>query len=186
MPRKLRTDEEGALHHVHARGNGKQAIFLDDRDRRTYLALLSQVIRVMRWRCLGFCLMDNHIHLLIETPEGNLAAGMQRLHGDYARYFNSRHKRVGHLFQGRYGAVRIGSDGQLLAVARYIALNPVEAGLCREAEDWPWGSHAAVVNGGGPAWLDTQRLLSFFESAGGEPIARYRGFVAEPKGVRPL
>jgi REP element-mobilizing transposase RayT len=179
MARKLRTDEEGALHHVTARGNGKQAIFLDDRDRRMYLALLSDVIRRKRWRCLGFCLMDNHIHLLIETPEGNLAAGMQRLHGDYARYFNTRHDRVGHLFQGRYGAVRIESDEQLWAVARYIAANPVQAGLCELAEDWPWSSHALVLTGGGPRWLETDRLLEFFESDGGRPLARYRELVAE-------
>ena len=177
MPRKLRTDEPGAVHHVYARGNGKQLIFRDDRDRLTYLGLLASVIKKMRWRCLCYCLMDNHVHLLIETPEGNLAAGMQRLHSAYAQAYNSRHGLVGHVFQGRYGAVRIESDEQLWMVAAYIAANPVEAGICRRAEDWTWSSHAAVVRGEGPRWLDPERLLSFFASDGGEPRRRYLDLV---------
>lgn len=96
-----------------ARGNRKQAIFRDDRDRRDYLGLLALEIRRTRWRCLSYCLMGNHVHLLVETPEANLAVGMQRLQGDYARTFNQRYKTVGHLFQGRYGSVRIRSDRQL-------------------------------------------------------------------------
>ena len=118
--------------------------------------------------------MHNHLHLLVETPEPNLAAGMQRLHGLHAQAFNKRHRHVGHLFQGRYGAVVVRTDEQLLTVARYIALNPVEAGLCRSAADWPWCSHAAIVNGvAAPGWLDAERLLAYFGAAGGDPRERY-------------
>ena len=121
--------------------------------------------------------MKNHVHLLVETPEANLGAGMQRLHGLHAQAFNKRHKHSGHLFQGRYGAVVVRKDEQLLTVARYIALNPVEAGLCGEPGEWAWGSHAAVVGGTAPAWLDVRRLLAYFGAAGGVPERRYAEFV---------
>ena len=92
---------------MYARGNGGQEIFLDDADRWRYLAMLGDVVVRMRWRCLAYCLMRNHVHLLAETPAANLGAGIQRLHGRYAQKFNERHRRSGHVFQGRYGAVRV-------------------------------------------------------------------------------
>jgi putative transposase len=168
----------GGVHHVFARGNGKRDIFFVDLDRVLYLRLLGQVVDRQRWRCLAYCLMDNHMHLLVETPEPNLGAGMGRLQGLYAQTFNRRHGRCGHVFGGRFGSVLVRTDAQLLAVAHYIALNPVEAGLCRDAAQWRWGSHAAVVNGGMvPAWLDVQRLLGYFGAAGGDPERRYAEFV---------
>jgi len=106
--------------------------------------------------------MGNHNHLLIETPRANLSEGMQYLQGRYAQGFNSRYGEVGHLFQGRYGAKRIISDGQLWSAAAYIARNPIEAGLCRRPEDWPWSSFRFVYGGGRPSWLAAERLLSFF------------------------
>ena len=111
--------------------------------------MLAQAVRRQRWSCLAYCLMHNHIHLLVETPQPNLGAGMQRLHGLYAQTFNKRHKRCGHLFQGRYGGDRVRTDEQLLTAARYIALNPVEAGLCERPDEWPWSSHAGVLEWGG-------------------------------------
>jgi putative transposase len=177
MPRKPREEFPGAVHHVFARGNRKQRIFVCDEDRVLYLRLLGEVVVRQRWCCLAYCLMKNHVHLLVETPEPNLGVGMQRLHGLHAQRFNKRHKHSGHLFQGRYGAVRMKTDEQLLTVARYIALNPVEAGLCRDAADWPWGSHAAVLRGKTPAWLDAGRLLAYFGANGGVPRERYAGFV---------
>jgi len=178
MPRKPREEFPGAVVHVFARGNRKQRIYLDDADRSTYLFLLGQVVVRQGWRCLAYCLMHNHVHLLVETPEANLAAGMQRLHGVHAQRFNNRHRRSGHLFQGRYGAVLIRTDAQLLQTARYLAMNPVEAGLCATATEWRWSSHAATLGGAkAPAWLDVQRLLGFFGLAGGEPRARYAEFV---------
>jgi putative transposase len=177
MPRRPREELAGAIHHVFARGNAKQAIYLDDADRERYLALLGRAVVRQRWRCLAFCLMDNHVHLLVETPVPNLGRGMQWLHSLYAQAFNQRHSRAGHVFQGRFGAVRMKSDAQLLLVARYIARNPVEGGLCGEPSDWPWSSHATGFEQPGPAWLDTPRLLDFFGAGGGEARRRYADFV---------
>jgi putative transposase len=177
MPRRPREETEGAVHHVYARGNDRRRIFFDQVDRRAYLRRLGETTARMEWRCLGYCLMDNHVHLLIETPKPNLAGGMQRLHSGYAQLFNERHGRSGHVFQGRYGAVRMEDDEQLWITVRYIAHNPVEAGLVRAVDAWPWSSHAAVVSGNRPAWLDVDRLLGYFGGAGGQPLARYRAMI---------
>jgi putative transposase len=177
MPRRPREEAEGRIWHVFARGNGQQDIYVDDHDRRLYLRLLGKVVMKHQWICLSYCLMDNHVHLLVETPEPNLGVGMQRLHSVYAQTLNERHGWTGHVFQGRYGAVAMRSDEQLITTARYVALNPVEAGLCGAPEEWRWSSHAAVLRGGGPAWLNVERLLGFFGVWGGEPRARYAEFV---------
>ena len=158
MARKLRENIEGGSYHVFARGNDKQAIFRDDFDRNRYLQLLGEVVVAREWGCLAYCLMDNHMHLLVETPSADLSSGMQWLHGRYARAFNVRHHRVGHLFQGRYGAVRMTSNTQVLTVASYIALNPVEAGLCRRPNDWKWSSYGAAKSRKAPCWLDVELL----------------------------
>ena len=128
------------MHHVWARGVEKRVIFLDDRDRYKYFDLLAEAVRRFRWECLAVCLMGNHLHLLIETPEPTLSAGMQWLHHHYARYFNDRHQRVGHLFQDRFGSSRAWTPSAVADKARYIAMNPVEAGFCKRPEDWPWSS----------------------------------------------
>jgi REP-associated tyrosine transposase len=140
--------------------------------------MLGHVVREMRWRCLAYCLMDNHVHLLIETPLANLAPGMQRLHGVYAQKHNARHGRSGHLFQGRYGSVRIRSDAQLWTAVAYIVRNPVEAGLCADPDGWPWSSHRATLAGRAPPWLHVARLLAYVEAMGGEPRRRYAELTA--------
>jgi putative transposase len=135
-----------------------------------YLAMLGRVVVKREWRCLGYCLMPNHVHLLVECPKGNLAAGMQWLHGRYAQRHNKRHRYSGHLFQGRYGAVRATSDAQLWMAAAYIARNPVDAQLCERPEDWVWSSYPAVVGLiRPPAWLDVERLLGYFAATGRDP-----------------
>jgi putative transposase len=176
VPRKPRADVEDAIHHVYARGNDRQCIYRDDVDRTTYLRMLGRVVIRQNWRCLAYCLMNNHVHLLLETPEPNLGAGMQRLHGRYAQTFNERHGHCGHVFQGRYGSVRITSDEQLWTVAAYIARNPVESGLCERSEHWPWSSHAAVLGRPSPHWLDVERLLWYFDPTGGDGRGRYGEF----------
>jgi putative transposase len=174
MPRRPREEVDGGVHHVFARGNDRRDIYLDDVDRRIYLGILGRVTRRQRWRCLSYCLMPNHVHLLVETPHANLGAGMQRLHGDYAHIFNERHGRSGHVFQGRYGSVLITSDEQLWTAVAYVALNPVGAGLCSAPEKWPWSSHAAMLDGrAAPRWLDAAHLLSYFDGLGGDPLQRY-------------
>lgn len=177
MARKPRNEFPGAVVHVFARGVRRHAIYADDTDRQFYLRLLGHVVLCQGWHCLAYCLMSNHVHLLVETPEPNLATGMHRLHGLHAQAFNKRHRLAGHVFQGRYQAVPVRKDSQLLAAARYIALNPVRAKLCDEAAQWPWGSHAAVVGGMAPQWLDVKRLLGYFGADGGEPRLRYLDFV---------
>ncbi|HEX2086835.1 MAG TPA: transposase [Solirubrobacteraceae bacterium] len=170
MGRRPREDEAGAIHHVFARGNNRQAIFEDDLDRATYLRLLGEAVGRTGWRCLSFCLMPNHVHLLLETPHANLGAGMCRLQGQYARRFNRRHRRSGHLFQGRYGSARVRDDAQLWMVIAYIARNPVASRLCKRPDEWPWGSHAPIVNGTPqPGWLDVGRLLAVVSAITGAP-----------------
>jgi putative transposase len=178
VARRLREELEGGIFHVFARGNGKQAIYLDDDDRRTYLRMLERVVERHNWRCLAYCLMVNHLHLLIETPDANLAVGMQWLHGLYAQTFNERHGRSGHLFQGRYGSVRGTTDAQLWMLVRYLAVNPVKAELCTRAADWRWSSHGVVAASRLPRWLDHSRLLQYFAAAGGDPAERYAGMIA--------
>ncbi len=163
---------------MYARGNGRQLIYLDDGDRVAYLGMLARVVGHREWRCLSYCLMGNHVHLLIETPLPNLAAGMQWLHGRFAEQFNARHGRSGHLFQGRYGSVLMTTQAQVLKAVEYIARNPVEAGLCAGPADWPWSSHRAVIGGAAVPWLDHERLLSYYDSLGGDPGRRYQQAVA--------
>jgi hypothetical protein len=117
--------------------------------------------------------MDNHVHLLVETREPNLSAGIQRLHGRYAGDFNRRHRRCGHVFQGRFGSTRVTDDEQLLTTLAYIATNPINAGLCESAADWAWSSHGAIVGGFAPSWLDLSAVDAYLESQGGDPRERY-------------
>jgi REP element-mobilizing transposase RayT len=128
----------GGIYHVSARGNNRQPIFIDDRDRRLYLLILGDVTAEFGWIRLGHCLMDNHVHLILETPEANLSDGMHRLQMRYTRRFNHRHERTGHLFGSRFNSVRVVSDRQLVAATEYVLANPVKAGLCEQPESWPW------------------------------------------------
>ena len=179
MPRPLREEVEDGVFHVYARGNAKQVIYLDDHDRLTYLRLLAKAVEKSRWRCLAYCQMENHVHLLLQTPDANLAAGMRWLHGLYAQTFNERHGRAGHLFQGRYGAVRVKTDAQLWTVVRYLALNPVHAGLGTHPAEWRWSSYAATAAGRAPAWLDVSGLVSYFDTTGRRALRRYKDFVED-------
>ena len=181
MPRKPRQEADDAVHHVFSRGNGKQIIFIDDDDRMEYVDLLRRTVQRCDWKVMAYCLMPNHMHLLIQTPKPNMGAGMQWFHGRFASAFNRRWRRSGHLFQGRYGSVPVVRDEQLWAVARYIAMNPVEARLCDRPEDFVWGSHRMIADGGdAPSWLDAARLLGYFATDGGEPRRRYLEFVTPP------
>lgn len=138
MPRKPRPVLGGGIYHVWARGIDRRDLFADDRDRRAYLAILNDTCEEHGWVRLAYCLMDNHIHLILETPLPNLSQGMRVLHSRYAQRFNLRHDRSGHVFQGRFGCSLIESNKQFIAVTRYVANNPVEAGLCSEPQQWAW------------------------------------------------
>lgn len=178
MARPLRLEFAGAVYHLTARGNDRQSIFVDDEDRVRFLDLLEREIGQQRWRCHAYCLMGNHYHLLIETPEGNLIQGMRRLNGSYTQAFNRRHRRVGHLFQGRYKSILVDRDRYLLALARYVVLNPVRAKLVADVAAWRWSSFAATAGLVlAPPWLETAWLLGQFHPD--PPLARsaYRRFV---------
>jgi REP element-mobilizing transposase RayT len=176
VARPLRQELAGGIFHVYARGNRRAPIFFDELDRHMYLRLLGETVHFRGWHCLAYCLMHNHVHLVLETPEPNLSAGMQLLHGTFAQRLNKRHELVGHAFQGRYNSVLILSDEHLWVTLRYVAMNPVEAGLCAHPDDYEWSSHARLVAGGVPRFLARQRLLEHFGGPG-DPLARYRRFI---------
>ncbi len=144
MARPLRIQLPGAIYHVTSRGTGPCVIFRDDADREFFVRRLQRVASRCAWKCHSYCLMTTHYHLLLETPEANLAEGMKLINSCYAQGFNRRHKRVGALFQGRYHSVLIESERQFHHAALYIAVNPVRAGLCELPDDWPW---SGSVNG---------------------------------------
>ena len=136
MARPLRLEFSGAVYHITSRGNARQNIVDDDRDRSQWLTLLAHVVDRYRWLCHGYCLMDNHYHLLVETPQPNLSLGMRQLNGRYTQAYNLRHRRVGHLFQGRFTAILIEKDARLLELSRYVVLNPVRAKLVSYPRHW--------------------------------------------------
>ena len=135
MARPLRIAFPGAVYHVTSRGNARAAIYADDTDRTTFLALLTQVVHRAHWRCHAYCLMDNHDHLVLETPEGHLAQGMRQRNGRYTQAYNRRHGRVGHVMQGRYKALLLERDSYLRTGCRYVVLNPVRAGMVQMAQE---------------------------------------------------
>jgi REP element-mobilizing transposase RayT len=181
MARPLRIEFPGALYHVTSRGNARQPIFLDDRDRSFFLDRLGEAVRSHGWHCHSYCLMPNHYHLLVETPEPNLSRGMRRLNGRYSQRFNRRHDRVGHVLQGRFHAVLVQRETHFLEVARYIVLNPVRAGLVASAEAYPWSSLRVTLGlEPAPPWHDANTILSQFGSR-----ARYRAYVAEGLAATP-
>jgi putative transposase len=131
-----------ALFHVTARGNNKGTIFHDDVDYQTFLRMLGDVLSSRGWTRHAYCLLSNHYHLLLEVPELDLPRGMHLLNGRYARRFNQRHARVGHVFEGPYFAQPVERDEHVIEACRYIVLNPVRAGLVAHPADWPWSSYA--------------------------------------------
>jgi REP element-mobilizing transposase RayT len=164
MPRPKRLQIAGGIYHVGTRGNRRGPIFLDDGDRERFLALLAEIVERLGWRCHAYCLMQNHYHLLVETPAGDIAAGMQQLNGNYARWFNAKYNYTGHLFERRYWDELVTEQRHLLWLVRYIALNPVRAGLCRRPAAWKWSSYRALVQlVRRPAFLSTWLLEQFAE-----------------------
>lgn len=179
MARPLRLQFPGAVYHVTARGNARQPIFLDDRDRHRFVDLLAEEVEQQRWLLYAWCLMDNHYHLLFETPEPNLVAGMRRLNQVYTQGFNRRHNRVGHVLQGRYKCIVVEKQSYLLELTRYVVLNPVRAGAVAMAEQWPWSSYRATAGiSAVPQWLQADWVLANFGADRDGARAAYRQFVA--------
>jgi REP element-mobilizing transposase RayT len=178
MARPLRIEYAGALYHVFARGNNRADIFLDDVDRKAFLSNLGRVCANFRWSIRAWCLMNNHYHLLVETPEPNLSVGMRELNGVYAQQFNRRHERVGHVLQGRYKAALVEKHGYMLTLLRYIVLNPVRANFTQTAAGWPWSSHRSLIGSADtPPWLAANQTLVLFHHDRSHAIRAYAGFV---------
>jgi putative transposase len=178
VPRSARTELAGGVHHVTTRGNSGQPVFLDTTDRHVFLRLLAQAIPRFRWQCLTYCLMNNHFHLLVLTVEPTLGAGMHRVNGGYARYFNSRYRRGGRLWGDRFFSSPLRRDAHLLEAMRYIAWNPVNAGICGRPEDWRWSAHRALLGLDRPGVVSVDETLAYFAADGGDARSRYRAFVA--------
>lgn len=163
MPRAPRIVEPGGVCHITARAVADTAMVRDDRDSELFLGTVSDVIVRYGWKCLMYCVMPNHYHLLVTPPQANLARGMQRLNGRYAQRFNERYERAGHLFGRRYWNGPIESEEHLFEAARYIPLNPVRAGLCARPEDWRWSGYRACAGlEAAPDFLSARWLLGHF------------------------
>lgn len=172
MPRQLRIQYPGAFYHLMSRGDRKEPIYFSDHDRSEFLRILEQTCERTGWRIHSFVLMNNHYHLLVETPEANLVAGMHWLQTTYTVRFNLRHSLAGHLFQGRYKAIVIDNKNPsyFRSVSDYIHLNPVRAGLLPEPdarlESFRWSSYPMLIGKRvAPAWLETQRVLGMHRNS---------------------
>ena len=178
MARPLRIEYPGAVYHITSRGNDKKAVFKDDHDRETFLRILAHINKRYHWFCHAYCLMDNHYHLLIETPDGNLSLGMRQLNGVYTQARNKRYNKTGHLFQGRYKAILIQKDTHLLEVCRYVVLNPLRAGMVERPEDWAWSSYRATAGKEQPhPSLITEWVLGQFSRTRAKAEKEYCQFV---------
>ncbi len=179
MPRKLRVQYCGAIYHVMNRGDRREAIFKDDRDRRRFLETLGQTSEKTGWQVHAFCLMPNHFHLVVETPQPNLVVGMKWLLGTYTSRFNRRHKEFGHLFSGRYKALIVdgSGNGYLKTVCDYVHLNPVRAALVpsgQALESYRWSSYGEYLRGPNrrAKWLRVDRLLGEWRIPKDSPAGR--------------
>jgi putative transposase len=178
MARPIRIEYDGAVYHVTSRGNARKRIYKDETDRLKFLDILAEINRKYNWLCHAYCLMDNHYHLIIETPDGNLSKGMRQLNGIYTQSFNRRHRRVGHIFQGRYKAILVEKGSHLLEVCRYVVLNPVRAKTVQEPGNWKWSSYNETAGKIKPHFcLTVEWLLGQFGAKTMEAEREYRGFV---------
>jgi REP element-mobilizing transposase RayT len=174
---------------VNANSTFGRLLFAENDDRRWFEYRLDDVVRRYKWSCLSHCLLGTHYHLLVTTREPNLAAGMQRLNGMHAQAFNDRHEQFGGLLRDRYHSELVETEAHLLGVMRYIALNPVRAGLCARPADWRWSSYAGSIGWASPPpFLDLERLLGLFSADPALARSRFRAFVEDglPPSVSPM
>ena len=184
MARQLRIEYPGALYHVTSRGNDKKDIFRSIKDREKFLAYLGSAAERYGAVFHAWCLMTNHYHLMIETPEGNLSRIMKHINNSYTNYFNIKRKRAGHLLQGRYKAILIEADAYAAELSRYIHLNPVKAKMVPLPEEYKWSSYRFYAEGNGPSWLSTGFVLGYFGTEQGEQRRSYRTYVMEAVGKK--
>jgi REP element-mobilizing transposase RayT len=178
MARKPRIHFEGAIYHVHSRGNGGQRLFTGDSDYRFLIALLSDLRKRMQLKVHAWCLIPNHFHLLMEVGKFSASRIMQSALGRYAQYFNYKHETYGHVFQGRPGMKLCQRDAYYLQLLRYIHLNPVAHGLVTSVDLWPWSSHHTLAWGKQDPLVDRGEILPIFDPDVDRAAGMYRDFVA--------
>jgi putative transposase len=186
MSRPIRIQFENAFYHITSRGNRQSDIFLSNNDRRLFQEILKTTVSDAHWICHAFCLMGNHYHLLIETPDANLSAGMRQLNGIYTQSFNRKNQRTGHVFEGRFDSRLVQKDAYLLAVARYVVQNPVRAGIVTHPGSYPWSSYlptAAETNW--VPFLTREFILSQFADDESRARIEYRAFVDDVASPSP-
>jgi putative transposase len=175
MARPLRIEYPGAFYHVTARGNERKDVYKSQKDREKFLGYLESAVERYGAVIHVFCLMGNHYHLLLETPEGNLSQIMRHINGAYTTYFNVKRKRSGHLFQGRYKAILIEADAYATELSRYIHMNPVKVGMVATPEEYEWSSYRYYIGlSEAPPWLKTNFILGWFSGKNS-----YRQFVED-------
>ena len=181
MPRKLRIQYPGAIYHVINRGDRREKIFADDQDRERFLKTLGETCEKTGWQVHAFCLMSNHFHLVVETPQPNLVAGMKWFLGAYTSRYNRRHKEFGHVFSGRYKSLVVDGSGTgyLRSVCDYMHLNPIRAGLLQRnqrLEDYLWSSYGQYLKARGQhwKWLRVDRLQGEWGIPKDSPAGRRR------------
>ncbi len=184
MARPLRIEFAGAIYHLMARGNARQVIFSDDADRQRLVDALEQTVVRCGWELFGFVWMPNHIHLFLRTPRPNLSHGMQRFLSGYANWYAKRHRRPGHLFQGRFKGELIEDESYFWAVSRYVHLNPVRGKrpLVSHPRDWPWSSYGGFAHRRKRLpWVAYDAVLNAWQgqAGGSDPAVAYRRYVEE-------
>ncbi len=178
MARQVRYEYAGGVYYIKARGVGHEPIFRDAIDRNRFLEILVETVFRFKWLCHSYCLLEDHYHLILETPQGNLSKGMRQINGLYTQSFNRKYRRQGPLFGERFKSIIIEKARYLLPLHRHMMLNPVRVNLTRDPERWPWSSYLPnIIRGYRPAFLITQWILSYFsgkdESFSLEKYQRY-------------
>lgn len=181
MGRILRIEFPGALYHVIARGNRQSSIYLDNDDRYRFLGILCETAEDLNLVIHSYCLMSNHYHLLAETPMGNISSCMHLQNSRYAKYFNRKYDRTGHLFQGRYKAILVQKENYLLELCRYIELNPIRASLVDDPSEYHWSSYRSIIGVAGRpyAFLSNNWILTHFDEDTAIAREKYIRFVHE-------
>ena len=183
MARKPRVEFEGAFYHVIVRGNQRQKIFRDDRDRLTYLERVEHYRQRYRFKIYAYVLMSNHVHLLLETGKTPLSKILQGIQFTYTQYYNRRYRTVGHLFQGRYKAILCDRHAYLLELVRYIHLNPARLKNPQRLAGYRWSSHWAYLGQKGPVAVDTALVLGQLGNSPAQACKAYRKFIEDGRGL---
>ena len=179
MARPLRIEFEGAFYHITSRGNLRDRIFFDDKDREKFLEILRRTKERYGYLLHAYALMENHYHLFLETPKANISQIMQNINTSYTVYVNKRHKRFGHLFQGRFKGILVDKETYLIVLTRYIHLNPVRAGIVKSPENYRWTSYREYMGTckEETSLVDTAETLSYFSKTKNTAMKAYREFV---------